>query len=111
MITMTAHGTAVLENETLRLDVNTQRATFACRHKPAGVRWEPDPWQGSLGYVSFVSPRRVAERIDLSAARRVDVSPSPSALKLTLSDFRGRLTNVRSDRILGPNLRVGLTLR
>ena len=101
----------ILENDLLRVAVSGQKGTFSCEHRGPGIRWEPDPWQGTLGYAVFVNRRGLSERVSLSSARQVSVAMSGTELTMQLSDFRTRLDGIRSDRTLGSNLRVQVSFR
>jgi hypothetical protein len=77
-----------LENKLIRLEINSKTGVFRCIHTETGERWDPDPWQGTLGYAVLESVQGDRERVNLSGARDRSVQQDDASVTLRLSNLR-----------------------
>lgn len=64
-----------LENDTLRVKIETSTGCFAVTEKISGQEWNPDPWEHAAGLLTLMDQVGVAKTINISKCRNIDVLP------------------------------------
>ncbi|WP_010133898.1 glycoside hydrolase [Ochrovirga pacifica] len=67
-------NTLVLENNWIKVTVNTQKGTFTVLEKKSNQLWKPDPWEGAAGLLTFKEKGKL-EDVNLSKSQKITVTP------------------------------------
>ncbi|MHC4109994.1 MAG: DUF5696 domain-containing protein [Planctomycetota bacterium] len=63
----------LLENDTLRVEVETRSGCFTVTEKVTGQKWRPDPWEHAAALLTLRRPDGAEETVNLSKSRAVEV--------------------------------------
>jgi hypothetical protein len=63
----------LLENDTLRVEVETHSGCFTVTEKVTGQKWRPDPWEHAAALLTLRRPDGGEETVNLSKSRVVEV--------------------------------------
>ena len=68
----------MLENDRLRVEMETHSACFTVLEKSTGQQWRPDPWEHAAAILTLRAPNGTEESVNLSRSRTVEVQQSDS---------------------------------
>jgi hypothetical protein len=66
----------LLENDTLRIEVETHSGCFTVTEKVTAQQWRPDPWEHAAALLTLRTPNGGEETVNLSKSRAVKVERS-----------------------------------
>ncbi len=66
----------MLENDTLRVEIETHSGCFTVTEKVTGQQWRPDPWEHAAALLTLRRPDGGQETVNLSKSRAVEVKRS-----------------------------------
>jgi hypothetical protein len=70
----TVENLLVLENDTLRVEIETNSGCFTVTEKITGQKWLPDPWEHAAALLTLRTPDGSEETVNLSKSRRVETN-------------------------------------